>query len=74
VHYREVPGVPLSVLRAAFPVLPRPAFDRLVLTLEADRRVRLHRVYLPSPFVDPIAAIEDPRGLLYYCAADLGKP
>ncbi|MDI1475394.1 hypothetical protein [Polyangium sp. y55x31] len=71
--YRRVPGVPLSVLRAAFPNLPRPAFDRSVRALEAQRRLRLYEVILPAPFVDPFAAIEDPRGLFYYCAVDLGR-
>ncbi|MDI1451705.1 hypothetical protein [Polyangium sp. 6x1] len=71
--YRRVPGVPLSILRSVFPNLPRPAFDRLLRALEAQRRLRLHEVFLPAPFVDPLAAIEDPRGLFYYCTVDLGR-
>ncbi|MDI1444642.1 hypothetical protein [Polyangium sp. 6x1] len=71
--YQGVPGVPLSVLRYAFAELPRPAFDRIVLALEAERRLRLLPMFPGEAFADPCAAIEDPRGLLYYCAADLGR-
>ncbi|MDI1429042.1 hypothetical protein [Polyangium sorediatum] len=72
--YQGLPGVPFSVLRYAFAEeLPRPAFDRVVLALEAERRLRLSPLFPGEAFADPCAAIEDPRGQLYFCAADLGR-
>jgi len=59
-------GVPLSILRAAFPNTPRPAFDRVILGLEKADRVTLRPLF-GAPFADPLAAIEDPGGDLYYC-------
>ncbi|TKC94573.1 hypothetical protein [Polyangium fumosum] len=59
-------GVPLSLVRAGLPSVPRTLLDKALLEAETRQLLRLEPVKLPAPFVEIGAGIQHEKGLLYF--------
>jgi hypothetical protein len=59
-------GIPVPVVRANFPRVPRALVEQALLEAERRHLLRLETVRLPAPFVEVGAGIPHERGLLYW--------
>ncbi|MDI3291864.1 hypothetical protein [Polyangium sp. 15x6] len=66
--YRDTPGVPVSLVRVAFPQVPKALLDRALLAAEERGLLRLVAADFPAHFVEPSAGVPTARGLLYFIA------
>ncbi|MDC0746056.1 hypothetical protein [Polyangium mundeleinium] len=66
--YRDTSGVPVSLVRVAFPDVPKALLDRALLAAEERGLLRLVAAGFPAPFVEPSAGVPTARGLLYFIA------
>ncbi len=58
--------VPISLIRAGFPSVPRILIDRALFDAEERNLLRLESAQLPEAFVEVGVGIQHERGLLYW--------
>ena len=65
-HHSFAYRVPISLIRAGIPNVPRALVDQALFEAESRQLLRMEPVQLPTPFVEIGAGIQDKRGLLYW--------